>query len=88
MKRFYSLKHAKEETEKLAKCGEHENGKILASYPYNSPLLIKENNNKILQTRMTSPEYPVIIQKAYEFSDTYRELPSGTTVVFTQDSLS
>ena len=89
MKRFFSLKHAKETKEKLAKCSGHDDGKILISTDWTGfPLLIKENNKNVLNTYVNYPEYSPTIQKAEHFYDTYKELPPGTTVVFTQDSLS
>lgn len=88
MKRFFSLKHAKETKEKLAKCIDHENGKIIRSTGWSKfPLLLKENNKSILNTHMSYPESPVLIQPQNHFCDTYEELPPGTTVVFTQDSI-
>ena len=87
MKRYYSLKHAKETKEKLAKCGEHDDGKILLSMN-GTPLLIKENSGSVLNTYISHSNWSVTIQPEDHFSDTYRELPPGTTVVFTQDSLS
>lgn len=88
MKRFYSLKHAKSGKEKLAKCNDHYNSKILVSAHNKTPLLIKEDNSRVLHTHINYPELSVNMHNSDWFSDTYKELPPGTTVVFTQDSLS